>query len=451
MSLHVKDGVTLPSDARRRAVRERRGRGGRHRRAGRRSRPRTGTPGIELADRRVRPRRGRRRARPSGTATRTCEQRARPRIAGVTAARPARVGIVGCGNVTDLYLRGRDRACRRSTSPHARTSMPDARRRRSRPRAASRPCRSRRSSPTPSIEIVLNLTPPTAHAGVRGPRSPPASTSTREKPLATTLADAPRDPRRRRGGRASASVARRTRSSAAGLQTARARRWTPGAIGRALVANAAVMHLGPERWHPNPAFFYGPGGGPAARRRAVLRRGAGRPARPDRGVSRRSARGIGDERRDRRPGPGRARPSSPRSRRTSSPRYAFASGVDRRLQCVVRRRGQRRPGHRDPRHGRVAEPWRPEHLRWARRAAAPATTTRGSTCRCASTATIGRGIGLNDMIEAIRDEPPAIARPAPSRSTCSRCCWRPSGAASGPIVTVDGRERSASAAGPPPA
>ena len=46
-----------------------------------------------------------------------------------------------------------------------------------------------------------------------------------------------------------------------GLQTARAV-VDAGTIGRPLVANAAVMHLGPERWHPNPAFFYGPGGGP---------------------------------------------------------------------------------------------------------------------------------------------------------------------------------------------
>ena len=29
------------------------------------------------------------------------------------------------------------------------------------------------------------------------------------------------------------------------------------AIGTPLVATAAVAHLGPERWHPNPGIFYG--------------------------------------------------------------------------------------------------------------------------------------------------------------------------------------------------
>jgi predicted dehydrogenase len=46
-----------------------------------------------------------------------------------------------------------------------------------------------------------------------------------------------------------------------GLQTARAL-IDAGDIGEPTGANAAVLHLGPERWHPNPAFFYGRGGGP---------------------------------------------------------------------------------------------------------------------------------------------------------------------------------------------
>ncbi len=35
-----------------------------------------------------------------------------------------------------------------------------------------------------------------------------------------------------------------------------------GAIGRPLMANAAILYHGAESWHPNPAFFYQPGGGP---------------------------------------------------------------------------------------------------------------------------------------------------------------------------------------------
>jgi predicted dehydrogenase len=35
-----------------------------------------------------------------------------------------------------------------------------------------------------------------------------------------------------------------------------------GVIGRPVAVNAFVMGQGPERWHPNPDFYYQPGGGP---------------------------------------------------------------------------------------------------------------------------------------------------------------------------------------------
>src|SRR4029077_12469898 len=35
-----------------------------------------------------------------------------------------------------------------------------------------------------------------------------------------------------------------------------------GAIGRAVAGSAFFMCPGHERWHPNPAFYYQPGGGP---------------------------------------------------------------------------------------------------------------------------------------------------------------------------------------------
>ena len=105
VSLHVKDGVTLPSAASAEpfvnvavgegvidvAVR------GRHRGP---------ASGHRVAHRRVRPRRRAAGRGGPGQLRVPDGQRAGPRVASVTAARPARVGIVGCGNVTDLYLRG---------------------------------------------------------------------------------------------------------------------------------------------------------------------------------------------------------------------------------------------------------------------------------------------------------------------------------------------------------
>ncbi|MDT5042802.1 MAG: hypothetical protein QOE51_3787, partial [Actinoplanes sp.] len=46
-----------------------------------------------------------------------------------------------------------------------------------------------------------------------------------------------------------------------GTQTARAA-IDSGLIGRPLSASAVMVTPGHERWHPNPDFYYRPGGGP---------------------------------------------------------------------------------------------------------------------------------------------------------------------------------------------
>ena len=46
-----------------------------------------------------------------------------------------------------------------------------------------------------------------------------------------------------------------------GTQTARAA-IDAGLIGRPIAASAVMVTPGHERWHPNPDFYYPPGGGP---------------------------------------------------------------------------------------------------------------------------------------------------------------------------------------------
>lgn len=176
----------------------------------------------------------------------------------MTTARPARVGIVGCGNVTDMYLRGcapfpaielaacADLDPARAAALSAKGGFP------------AMPIDALLADP--SIEIILNLTPPTAHVGVSRAAIAAGKHVYSEKPLSTTLDDA-------RAILADAEAAGVRVGGApdtflgGGLQTARAL-IDDGAIGQPVAANAAVLHLGPERWHPNPAFFYEPGGGP---------------------------------------------------------------------------------------------------------------------------------------------------------------------------------------------
>jgi predicted dehydrogenase len=172
--------------------------------------------------------------------------------------RPARVGIVGCGDVTNLYLPGV--APFESIELAACTDL-DA------DRAAALAARGGFPAVTldelladPTIEVVLVLTPPAAHAAVSRAAIAAGKHVYSEKPLATTRADA----RTILAEAAAAGV----RVGAApdtllggGLQTARAL-IDSGAIGEPVAASASFAHLGPERWHPNPGIFYATGGGP---------------------------------------------------------------------------------------------------------------------------------------------------------------------------------------------
>jgi predicted dehydrogenase len=171
---------------------------------------------------------------------------------------PARVGIVGCGDVTNLYLPGCARfpaielaAC--ADLDPARAADLSAR--------GGFPAVSTSDLLTdPGIEIVLVLTPPVAHAAVAQAAIAAGKHVYSEKPLATD----------REGASAvlAAAEAAGLRVGGApdtflggGLQTARSL-IDEGAIGTPLTAHASVAHLGPERWHPNPGIFYAHGGGP---------------------------------------------------------------------------------------------------------------------------------------------------------------------------------------------
>ena len=173
-------------------------------------------------------------------------------------ARPARVGIIGCGDVTNLYLPG--------TAPFENIELAAC--------ADLDPARAaalaeRGGFPAmavdalladPSIEVVLVLTPPGAHAAISRAAIAAGKHVYSEKPLAVSRADAAAilADARRAGVRVGAAP---DTFLGGGLRTARDL-IDEGAIGTPLMATASVAHLGPESWHPNPGIFYGVGGGP---------------------------------------------------------------------------------------------------------------------------------------------------------------------------------------------
>lgn len=110
------------------------------------------------------------------------------------------------------------------------------------------------------VDLVLNLTIPAAHAEVALKVIKAGKSVYGEKPLAATSAEA----RQILEAAAAAGVVVGCAPDTVlgtGVQTAR-KAIDDGLIGNPISATATMMCPGHERWHPNPDFYYQPGGGP---------------------------------------------------------------------------------------------------------------------------------------------------------------------------------------------
>lgn len=112
----------------------------------------------------------------------------------------------------------------------------------------------------PEVEIIVNLTIPAAHGAIALAAVEAGKSVYNEKPLTTN-----REQGRRLLQRA-AEVNLRVGAApdtflGSGLQTAR-KLLDVGVIGVPVTATGMMLTSGHERWHPNPDFYYQPGGGP---------------------------------------------------------------------------------------------------------------------------------------------------------------------------------------------
>jgi predicted dehydrogenase len=172
---------------------------------------------------------------------------------------PMRVGIVGLGNISGAYL---------STLPKlpnlALTAVADI--------DAGRVARVVGEQPgvagltpdelyaSPEVDVVLNLTVPAVHSLVAKAAIAAGKHVYGEKPLALATADAAEV----LAAAASAGVLVGCAPDTVlgtGTQTARAV-LDAGEIGTPVAATAFMTTAGHERWHPDPEFYYQPGGGP---------------------------------------------------------------------------------------------------------------------------------------------------------------------------------------------
>lgn len=168
------------------------------------------------------------------------------------------IGIVGCGKISGAYLNTLKRldnvrvAAAADLDP-ARAAKVQA----DHPEISARSVDELLSDS--EIELVLNLTVPAAHAAVAMRALRSGKHVYGEKPLAATLAEAD-------GVLALATGGLRVGCApdtvlGIGTQTARSA-VDSGMIGTPVAATAVMANAGPESWHPDPDFYFQPGGGP---------------------------------------------------------------------------------------------------------------------------------------------------------------------------------------------
>ena len=111
----------------------------------------------------------------------------------------------------------------------------------------------------PGIDIVLNLTSPTAHVAVIRQALAAGKHVYTEKPLASSFEEA--QELVAEADRLGLRIGCAPDTFLGGAYRAAQELVAAGAIGAPISAAAAMLTGGPETWHPNADFFYRAGGG----------------------------------------------------------------------------------------------------------------------------------------------------------------------------------------------
>ncbi|WP_380166941.1 Gfo/Idh/MocA family protein [Jannaschia sp. R86511] len=172
---------------------------------------------------------------------------------------PLRVGVVGCGNILAQYLDTFSRldgvrlVAAADLDPARAQAVAAA-------QAGVRALTVDELLAADDVDVVLNLTVPAAHAEVALRAVAAGKHVYGEKPLAATTEQAAQVLEAARAADVLVACAPDT-VLGTGVQTAR-KAIDDGMIGAPISATATMLTPGHERWHPNPDFYYVPGGGP---------------------------------------------------------------------------------------------------------------------------------------------------------------------------------------------
>jgi predicted dehydrogenase len=169
------------------------------------------------------------------------------------------VGLVGCGNISDVY------AAKLSALPTVdfvacADLVPERAKALAEKHGVSRTLSPDALVADEAVEVVVNLTIPAAHQPLSLQAVSAGKSVFCEKPLALSLADGVAL------GKAAGTAGVRVGCApdtfiGAGLQTCR-KVIDDGVIGEPVAAHAFMLTPGPEAWHPGPQIFYQRGAGP---------------------------------------------------------------------------------------------------------------------------------------------------------------------------------------------
>jgi len=170
-----------------------------------------------------------------------------------------KVGVIGCGNISNIYFETAKRldildivACADLDIERAKAKAAE--------HNIAKACSVSELLADPEIQIVINLTIPGAHFDVCKATLEAGKSTYVEKPLSLTreqgkeLLKIAKERNLRVGGAPDTFLG-------AGIQACR-KVIDDGLIGKPVAATAFMLCHGHESWHPDPAFYYKPGGGP---------------------------------------------------------------------------------------------------------------------------------------------------------------------------------------------
>lgn len=168
------------------------------------------------------------------------------------------IAVVGCGNISTRYLQ--NAPLFRGVKIRAVADIVPEAARRQADRFGHEALTVDQALARPDIDAIINLTVPNAHFDVSMSALSAGKHVFSEKPLTVSVAD---------GRRLVAEADARGLALACAPDTflgpgARIARKMidDGKVGRIVAGTASVMSRGMEHWHPNPTFFFQPGGGP---------------------------------------------------------------------------------------------------------------------------------------------------------------------------------------------